>query len=49
LDGYALCPSDQQQRDHLTRLIAELDTAKSCPDSEFASIVNAQHVFSGAQ
>jgi hypothetical protein len=49
LDGYALCPSDQQQRDHLTRLIAEIDTAKSCPDSEFASIVNAQHVFSGAQ
>jgi hypothetical protein len=49
LDGYALCPSDQQQRDHLTRLIAEIDAAKSCPDSEFASIVNAQHVFSGAQ
>lgn len=49
LDGYALCPSDQQQRDHLTRLIAEIDTAKSCPDREFASIVNAQHVFSGAQ
>lgn len=49
LDEYALCPSDQQQRDHLTRLIAEIDTAKPCPDSEFASIVNAQHVFSGAQ
>jgi len=49
LGGYALCPSDQRQRDHLTRLIAEIDTAKSCPDSEFASIVNTQHVSSGAQ
>jgi hypothetical protein len=49
LDGYALCLTDQQQRDHLTRVIAEIDTAKPCPDSEFASIVNAQHVSSGAQ
>jgi hypothetical protein len=48
-DGYALCLTDQQQRDHLTRLIAEIDTAKPCPDSEFAPIVNAQHVSSGAQ
>lgn len=49
LGGHALCPSDQQQRGHLTNLIAEIDTAKSCSDSEFAAIVNAQHVSSGAQ
>jgi hypothetical protein len=49
LDGYTLCPSDQQQRDHLTRLVAEIDMAGFCPDNELASIVNTQQVFSGAQ
>ena len=49
LGGHALCLSDQQQRDHLTNLIVEIDTAKSCSDSEFAAIANPQHVSSGAE
>ena len=37
LGGNALCPSGQQQKAHLTRLIAELDSAKTCPDSELVA------------
>jgi hypothetical protein len=38
LGGYALCPSGQQQKAHLTALIAEIDSVKKCSDSDLAAI-----------
>jgi len=38
LRGYALCPSGQQQKAHLTTLIAEIDSSKSCSDSKLAAV-----------
>jgi hypothetical protein len=37
LDGCALCPSGRQQKAHLTALIAEIDSAKKCSDSDLAA------------
>jgi hypothetical protein len=37
LGGYALCPSGQQQKAHLTALIAKIDSAKPCSDSDLAA------------
>jgi hypothetical protein len=39
LGGYALCPSGQQQKAHLAALIAEIDSAKKCSDSELAAAI----------
>jgi hypothetical protein len=38
LRGYALCPSGQQQKAHLTSLIAEIDSSQSCSDSKLAAV-----------
>lgn len=38
LDGYALCPSDQQQKAHLATLIAAIYSASPCSDSEFVAL-----------
>ena len=37
LGGYAICPSDQQQKAHLAALIAEIDSARKCSDSDLAA------------
>jgi hypothetical protein len=36
LGGYALCPSGQQQKAHILALITEIDSGKSCSDSNLA-------------
>jgi hypothetical protein len=41
LGGYALCPSGQQQKAHLVTLLAEIDSAKKCSDSELAAAIAA--------
>jgi len=38
LGGYALCPTGQQQKTHLATLIAEIDSAKTCSDSDLAAV-----------
>jgi hypothetical protein len=38
LGGYALCPNGQEQKAHITTLIAELDSAKTCSDSDLAAV-----------
>jgi hypothetical protein len=45
LGGYALCPSDQQQIAHLTTLIAEIDSAKTCSDSSLAALTTRSEFF----
>ena len=39
LGGYALCPSGEQQKAHLANLIAEIDSAKKCSDSDLAAAI----------
>jgi hypothetical protein len=48
LGGYALCPAGEQQKAHLMTLIAELDSAKLCSDSDLAALT-ARPLPSGAQ
>jgi hypothetical protein len=38
LGGYPLCPDGRQQKAHLTTLIAELDSARTCSDSDLAAV-----------
>jgi hypothetical protein len=38
LGGYALCPNGQQQKAHILALISEIDSGKSCSDSDLARI-----------
>jgi hypothetical protein len=48
LDGYALCPSDQQQKAHLTTLIAAIYSESRCSDSEFAALSSGARAPSAA-
>jgi hypothetical protein len=48
LDGYALCPSDQQQKAHLTTLIAAIYSETACSDSEFAALSSGTRAPSAA-
>jgi hypothetical protein len=41
LGGYALCPTDQQQKAQLTTLIGEMDAAKTCSDNDLAAIAGS--------
>jgi hypothetical protein len=38
LGGYALCPNGQQQKAHLITLIAQLDSARACSDTDLAAV-----------
>jgi len=39
LGRYALCPSGQRQQAHLAALIAEIDSAKKCSDSDLTAAI----------
>jgi hypothetical protein len=45
LGGYALCPNAQQQKVHLTTLIAEIDSAKLCSNGNLAAITTRARPF----
>jgi hypothetical protein len=38
LGGHALCPNGEQQRSHLTALIAEIGSGKPCSNSDLATV-----------